>query len=61
MKICPLCSKGFLEEKSELNEILTNISITLHYSVCTYCLSEQANSEQLCKNKEEMQQFWKMN
>lgn len=43
---CPICCMGHLHNKIE-----KNFGIDLHFSVCDNCGSEQANPEQLHKNK----------
>lgn len=49
LKTCDLCGRGRLHPKVKTEDGLTGL--TLHYSVCDVCGSEQADSEQLRLNK----------
>lgn len=43
LKVCPICESGWLTEVFEDN---------LHYSICSFCKSETADSVQVKKNKD---------
>lgn len=53
--ICPICEEGILTEHTTENHFVrlgVFVSCTSHYSVCSVCGSEQANSDQIDRNKE---------
>lgn len=51
--MCPICGIGFLEKKIRLERVeFVSSRVETHFSVCSYCEIEQADAEELKKNKE---------
>ncbi len=54
MEPCPICGEGVLTEQQDTNKVNVDdreVEVSFFYSVCNICGSEQANSNQLKKNK----------
>lgn len=57
---CPLCGIGMLTQKTTYQHVMhkgKEKCLPLHFSVCSYCESEQANEQQLLANKMAMFAF----
>jgi len=54
---CPICEEGLLTEYQETTQCVVlgaTVNVQTKYSVCNSCGSEQADSEQMKWNKEQM-------
>jgi HTH-type transcriptional regulator/antitoxin MqsA len=62
ISVCPICEEGNLEAKTGTNEVeykAQHSNISMHFSECDCCGSEQASPAELRTNKRLMNEFKK--
>lgn len=62
-EVCPICEEGLLTQRSDMNQFVRNgifVRTVCFFSTCDNCGSEQANAEQISRNKRECEKAYNL-